>query len=119
MPVYDYRCTDCGLEVEVTHGIHETGPGTCASCGGAMRKALTTPAVHFKGSGWAKKDARTASASRAGSGSGAPSTGAKSDATGDATGTSSDATSSSSTDATSDGATTTTTKTPTTSDSAT
>jgi hypothetical protein len=25
-----------------------------------MRKALSTPAIHFKGSGWAKKDARAA-----------------------------------------------------------
>ena len=60
MPTYDYRCTDCGLEVEVTHGIHASGPSTCTACGGAMRKALSTPAIHFKGSGWAKKDARAA-----------------------------------------------------------
>jgi hypothetical protein len=26
-----------------------------------MRKALSTPAIHFKGSGWAKKDAQAAS----------------------------------------------------------
>ncbi len=25
-----------------------------------MRKAVSTPAIHFKGSGWAKKDARAA-----------------------------------------------------------
>lgn len=60
MPTYDYRCADCGLEVEVTHGIHDRGPATCGSCGGVMRKAVSTPAIHFKGSGWAKKDARTA-----------------------------------------------------------
>ena len=60
MPIYDYRCAACGLEVEVTHGIHAHGPSTCTACGGAMRKALSTPAIHFKGSGWAKKDARAA-----------------------------------------------------------
>jgi putative FmdB family regulatory protein len=60
MPVYDYRCTDCGRVVEVTHGIHDTGPAVCEACGGAMRKALSAPAIHFKGSGWAKKDARSA-----------------------------------------------------------
>ncbi len=57
MPLYDYRCTQCAREVEVMHGIHETGPEVCESCGGAMRKALSSPAIHFKGSGWAKKDA--------------------------------------------------------------
>jgi putative FmdB family regulatory protein len=60
MPTYDYRCADCGLEVEVAHGIHDRGPSTCGSCGGVMRKAVSTPAIHFKGSGWAKKDARSA-----------------------------------------------------------
>jgi putative FmdB family regulatory protein len=60
MPTYDYRCDDCGLEVEVRHGIHDRGPSTCGSCGGVTRKAMSTPAIHFKGSGWAKKDARAA-----------------------------------------------------------
>lgn len=59
MPIYDYRCGACGREVEVSHGIHEAGPSTCDSCGGPMRKALSAPAIHFKGSGWAKKDARS------------------------------------------------------------
>ncbi len=57
MPTYDYRCTVCGREVEVVHGIYGTGPQTCEACGGAMRKTLSAPAIHFKGSGWAKKDA--------------------------------------------------------------
>lgn len=39
------------------HGIHDSGPTTCEHCGGAMRKALSAPAIHFRGSGWAKKDA--------------------------------------------------------------
>ena len=58
MPVYDYRCGGCGRQVEVIHGIYEVGPRTCDACGGPMRKALTSPAIHFKGSGWAKKDAQ-------------------------------------------------------------
>jgi putative FmdB family regulatory protein len=57
MPLYDYRCTACGRQVEVMHGINDAGPAACAECGGAMRKALSPPAIHFKGSGWAKKDA--------------------------------------------------------------
>ncbi len=60
MPLYDYRCTECGREVEIRHGIDGHGPATCETCGGSMRKALSTPAIHFKGSGWAKKDAQAA-----------------------------------------------------------
>jgi len=60
MPIYEYRCLACGSQVEVIHGIAAQGPAECAACGGAMRKALTAPAIHFRGSGWAKKDARAA-----------------------------------------------------------
>ena len=65
MPTYDYRCTECGREVEVMHGIHASGPESCEHCGGAMRKALSPPAIHFKGKGWAKKDAAAATAKKA------------------------------------------------------
>ena len=64
MPLYDYRCIECGREVEVMHGIHDSGPATCETCGGTMRKALSPPAIHFKGSGWAKKDAAAATAKK-------------------------------------------------------
>ena len=61
MPIYDYRCSECGRVVEVIHAIGAEGPSACEVCGGAMRKALSSPAIHFKGSGWAKKDAQSAS----------------------------------------------------------
>ena len=65
MPVYDYACTVCDRTVEVTHGIHAHGPTTCEVCGGLMRKLLSPPAIVFKGSGWAKKDARASSHAKA------------------------------------------------------
>jgi putative FmdB family regulatory protein len=79
MPTYDYRCAACGHEVEVVHGIHAPGPSTCDVCGGQMRKALSTPAIHFRGGGWAKKDARAASSSK----TAAASTSGKEGGTGD------------------------------------
>jgi putative FmdB family regulatory protein len=60
MPLYDYRCSDCRQEVEVMHAIGGSGPEACTACGGVMKKLLSPPAIHFKGSGWAKKDAATA-----------------------------------------------------------
>jgi putative FmdB family regulatory protein len=64
MPIYEYACKTCGHRVEVLHGIHATGPATCDVCGGPMTKLVSAPAIVFKGSGWAKKDARDRSASR-------------------------------------------------------
>ena len=59
MPLYDYDCSACGRRFEVVHGVHVEGPTVCPICGkGPIRKAITAPAVHFKGTGWAKRDRR-------------------------------------------------------------
>ena len=55
MPLYDYICTN-GHITEVMHGVNDPGPAECERCGAEMRKLLSTPAIVFKGSGWAKKD---------------------------------------------------------------
>ncbi|MEZ4597499.1 MAG: FmdB family zinc ribbon protein [Chloroflexota bacterium] len=79
MPIYDYVCESCGHVVEVMHSIAAPGPTTCERCGGAMKRALSVPAIVFKGSGWAKKDARDARASKtpASTGGDAPSAGTR------------------------------------------
>jgi putative FmdB family regulatory protein len=66
MPIYDYLCSNCGQKTEVIHGIDAPGPRYCPVCGaeGTLRKTFATPAVHFKGSGWAKKDRSSSSGAR-------------------------------------------------------
>lgn len=78
MPIYDYLCSSCGERTEVIHGIDAPGPRFCPVCGaeGTLRKAFAPPAVHFKGSGWAKKD-RSASRTKVASKPDAGSEGAK------------------------------------------
>lgn len=66
MPTYDYACNRCAHRLEVVHGVHAHGPSACERCGGPMRKLLSPPAIHFRGSGWAKKDAREAARRRSG-----------------------------------------------------
>lgn len=57
MPIYDYVCHHCGHRFEVIHGLHDEGPRHCPVCHSKqVRKAFAAPAIHFKGSGWAKKD---------------------------------------------------------------
>ncbi|HXG25466.1 MAG TPA: zinc ribbon domain-containing protein [Candidatus Binatia bacterium] len=58
MPIYDYICSECSTTTEFIHGIDAPSPRFCPACGteGTLRKAFVPPAVHFKGSGWAKKD---------------------------------------------------------------
>ena len=78
MPIYDYLCSNCGQTTEVIHGIEAPGPKFCPACGaeGTLRKAFATPAVHFKGSGWAKKDRSSSSGSKARAGAGSSGDGA-------------------------------------------
>jgi putative FmdB family regulatory protein len=84
MPIYDYECANCHRLFEVVHGVHVPGPTSCPLCGGGpVRKAISAPAVHFKGSGWAKKERRAAApASKKDSGGGG---GGSDDSTGSST----------------------------------
>ncbi|MGZ6266275.1 MAG: FmdB family zinc ribbon protein [Candidatus Limnocylindrales bacterium] len=56
VPFYDYVCENCGHEMEVAHSLHESGPVVCPNCHGRMRKSISAPAVHFKGTGWARTE---------------------------------------------------------------
>lgn len=58
MPIYDYVCAN-GHTTEVIHGVNDPGPASCPVCGAPLRKAMSAPTVHFKGSGWAKKERST------------------------------------------------------------
>ena len=66
MPIYDYVCSNCGQRTEVIHGINDPGPRFCPSCGaeGTLKKGFNTPAILYKGSGWAKKDRSSSSSTR-------------------------------------------------------
>jgi putative FmdB family regulatory protein len=82
VPLYDYDCAACGRRFEVIHGVHADPPSSCPLCGsGPVRKAFATPTIHFKGSGWAKKERRAGTRTGAASanGSEAASEGASSD----------------------------------------
>ena len=69
MPLYDYVCAACGRRFEVIHGIEADPPASCPLCGeGPVRKAITAPTVHYRGSGWAKKERRAAVKSGSSSG---------------------------------------------------
>ena len=71
MPLYDYDCAACGRRFEVIHGVHADPPASCPLCGsGPVKKAISAPTIHYKGSGWAKKERRAAIKSGASRGTG-------------------------------------------------
>ena len=56
MPRYDYRCTSCGDEFELTQSFSEAGKGTCPVCSGAGQRVFHAVPVIYKGSGFYTTD---------------------------------------------------------------
>jgi putative FmdB family regulatory protein len=69
VPTYEYRCKDCGTELEVVQAFTDDALTTCESCGGALRKVFGSVGISFKGSGFYKNDSRGSKTGGGGSGS--------------------------------------------------
>lgn len=52
MPLYEYACDACGTHFELIRKFSDPPVETCFSCGGPVRKLLSSPAFQFKGTGW-------------------------------------------------------------------
>jgi putative FmdB family regulatory protein len=52
MPLYEYQCTQCGKKTEVLQRFADAPLAACPTCGGAVKKLISSPAFQFKGSGW-------------------------------------------------------------------
>ena len=56
MPIYEYRCKDCGEEIEVMQSVSSKPLKRCEKCGGNLEKLISQNAFHLKGAGWFKTD---------------------------------------------------------------
>ena len=56
MPIYGYRCSQCGHELEVLQSMSDEPLRVCPECGGSLRKLLYPVGVQFKGSGFYTTD---------------------------------------------------------------
>ena len=52
MPIYEYDCQKCHERTEVIQGYSDPPLKICPHCGGKLKKAISAPAIQFKGSGW-------------------------------------------------------------------
>jgi putative FmdB family regulatory protein len=58
MPIYDYRCDQCGHVFSAVQSFSDEALEKCPNCGKKPRRLLSMPAIVFKGSGWYKTDSR-------------------------------------------------------------
>jgi putative FmdB family regulatory protein len=52
MPLYEYECQTDGSRFEVIQKFSDPPVEVCPSCGGPVRRLISSPAIQFKGSGW-------------------------------------------------------------------
>jgi putative FmdB family regulatory protein len=56
LPLYPYRCTQCGHSFEKIQSFSDEPETVCPKCGGALERPLTAPRLQFKGAGWYVND---------------------------------------------------------------
>ena len=56
MPLYPYRCTQCGHSFEKIQSFSAAPETECPKCKGALERTLTAPGLQFKGAGWYVND---------------------------------------------------------------
>jgi putative FmdB family regulatory protein len=80
MPIYGYKCDQCGHEVEVLQSMSDPPLRICSNCMGPLRKMIYPAGFIFKGSGYYTTDYKSQSKPSAngetGSGASAESTSA-------------------------------------------
>ena len=63
MPIYAYRCDECGFSKDVLQKVSDPVLTTCLSCGKeAFKKQVTAAGFQLKGTGWYVTDFRGGSA---------------------------------------------------------
>ncbi len=56
MPIYEYRCTQCGHRLEEIQPMGSDPPGPCPECSGELRRVWSRVGVRFSGWGFKSTD---------------------------------------------------------------
>ena len=56
MPIYEYKCADCGAHVERMQKVSDEPLSVCEVCGGKLEKQWSLSGFQFKGAGWYVSD---------------------------------------------------------------
>jgi putative FmdB family regulatory protein len=77
MPIYAYRCAECGFAKDVLQKISDPVLTVCLSCGKpSFKKQLTAAGFQLKGTGWYATDFRGGTAPSTGTATGPADAGA-------------------------------------------
>jgi len=65
VPTYEYQCDKCGRTFEVRQRISAPPLKTCETCGGAVRRLISSTTFILKGEGWYVTDYPSAARKKA------------------------------------------------------
>ena len=86
MPIYEYRCLECGFQDEFLQKVSEPQLTVCPTCGKeSFRKLVSAAGFQLKGSGWYATDFRN-SGGKPGKSGGPANSESKSEGSGEAKG---------------------------------
>ena len=63
MPIYEYKCDNCGYKDSFLQKMNEQPFIKCPKCGGNFRRLVSTPSIRFKGNGFYLTDYKNNSSS--------------------------------------------------------
>ncbi len=52
MPIYEYKCAECGETEEAVQKFSDPPLTECKKCSGKLKKLISQSSFHLKGSGW-------------------------------------------------------------------
>jgi putative FmdB family regulatory protein len=52
MPIYEYKCLDCGSQFEKMQKVSDSPLTVCEKCSGTLEKQWSLSGFQFKGEGW-------------------------------------------------------------------
>ena len=60
MPIYEYKCSNCGHQLETLQKFSDEPLKKCVRCGkDSLGKLISAPSFRLKGSGWYETDFKT------------------------------------------------------------
>ncbi len=67
MPLYEYRCKECGHQFEKIQSFSAPDEKECPVCKGELERLISAPAIQFKGAGWYVNDYASKGTKKSGS----------------------------------------------------
>ena len=60
MPIYEYKCDECGHVMDALQGVNEAPLETCPECSkSSLKKLISAPNFRLSGEGWYETDFKT------------------------------------------------------------